>query len=121
MDLKVSFQEFQAALVAPVLDNLVSDVHGKISGDMLLSGKLPSLDLISDNTTVDKLHFTVNYTKVPYSLSGPVHLTSQGLSLPKDTLYDSRGHYAIVQGGLKYKHFRNISADEHELCEPAGA
>lgn len=111
MDLKVSFQEFQAALVAPFLDNLVSDVHGKISGDMLLSGKLPSLDLISDNTTVDKLHFTVNYTKVPYSLSGPVHLTSQGLSLPKDTLYDSRGHYAIVQGGLKYKHFRNISAD----------
>lgn len=111
VDLQVAFRDFEAALVAPFLNGLVSDVHGKISGDMLLSGTLPYLDLTSGNTSVNKLAFTVDYTKVPYSISGPVHLTTEGLYLPKDTLRDSRGHYAIVQGGLKYRHFQNIAVD----------
>ena len=111
VDLNVSFRDFEAALVAPFLTGLVSDVHGKISGDMLLSGTLPDLDLTSNNTMVDNLAFNIDYTRVPYSVSGPVHLTTGGLYLPKDTLRDSYGHYAIVQGGLKYEHFRNIAAD----------
>lgn len=111
LDIKVTFNRFQAAMVAPFLSGLVSDVHGGISGDMVLSGTLPYLDLTSDNTAVDKLHFTIDYTKVPYIVSGPVHLTTQGLYLPKDTLLDSRGHYAIVQGGLKYRHFQDIAVD----------
>ena len=111
VDMNVSFRDFEAALVAPFLNGLVSDVHGKISGDMLLSGTLPHLDLTSNNTNVNNLAFTIDYTRVPYSVSGPVHLTREGLFLPKDTVWDSYGHYAIVQGGLKYEHFRNISAD----------
>lgn len=111
LDLKATFNDFEAALVAPFLNGLVSDVHGKISGDMHLSGILPNLDLVSGNTAVDKLHFTVDYTKVPYVLSGPVHLTPEGLYLPKDTLRDSRGQHAIVQGGLKYRQFRNIETN----------
>lgn len=111
LDMKATFNDFEAALVAPFLNGLVSDVHGKISGDMHLSGILPNLDLVSGNTAVDQLHFTVDYIKVPYVLSGPVHLTPEGLYLPKDTLRDSRGHYAIVQGGLKYRQFRDIEAD----------
>lgn len=111
VDMNVSFRDFEAALAAPFLTGLVSDVHGKISGDMLLTGTLPDLDLTSDNTTVDNLTFTIDYTRVPYSVSGPVHLTPGGLSLPKDTLRDSYGHYAIVQGGLQYKHFRDIKAN----------
>ena len=111
VDMNVSFRDFEAALVAPFLTGLVSDVHGKISGDMSLSGTLPHLDLTSDNTMVDNLAFTIDYTRVPYSISGPVHLTTEGLYLPKDTLRDSYGHYAIVQGGLQYEHFRNIKAN----------
>ena len=75
LDLKATFKDFEAALVAPFLNGLVSDVHGKISGDMHLSGILPNLDLVSGNTAVDKLHFTVDYIKVPYVLSGPVSYT----------------------------------------------
>ena len=111
VDMNVSFRNFEAALVAPFLNGLVSDVHGKISGDMLLAGTLPDLVLTSDNTLVNNLNFTIDYTRVPYSISGPVHLTPGGLSLPKDTLRDSYGHYAIVQGGLRYNHFRDITAD----------
>ncbi|OQC58360.1 MAG: hypothetical protein BWX52_00283 [Bacteroidetes bacterium ADurb.Bin013] len=111
LDLKATFNHFEAAIAGPFLTGLVSDVHGKITGDMYLSGTLPYLDLVSDNTRVDKLNFTVDYTKVPYVLSGPVRLTREGLYLPKDTLLDAGGNYAIVQGGLKYRQFRDIRAD----------
>ncbi len=111
VDVQASFNKFQAALVAPFLQSLVTDVYGYISGDMHLSGKFPDLDLISSNTFVSDLNFTVDYTKVPYSLSGPVHLTQEGLFLPRDTLRDEAGRYALVKGGLQYKHFRDIQTD----------
>lgn len=111
VDLQASFDTFQAALVAPLLKSLVTDVYGHISGDMYLSGILPHLDLVSSNTYVSDLNFTIDYTKVPYSLSGPVHLTEEGLFLPRDTLKDASGRYAIVKGGLRYKHFRDIHTD----------
>lgn len=111
LDIQASFKDFEAALVAPLLNNLVTDVYGHISGDMLLTGTLPHLDLTSQNTRVDNLHFTIDYTKVPYALSGPVLLTREGLFLPRNTLRDAGGNYGIVKGGLHYKHFRDIEAD----------
>ncbi len=111
LQMNASFDRFQAVLVAPFLDGLVSNVGGTVSGDMLLKGVLPELDLTSENTTVDKLGFTIDYTRVPYVVSGPVQLTKNGLYLPQDTLRDSYGHTALAQGGLIYSHFRDIGVD----------
>ncbi len=111
LELRAGFNRFQASLVGPFLTGLVSGMNGYLSGDMLLAGNLPDLTLTSDNTFVNNLGFTIDFTRVPYKLNGPVKLSREGLYLPQDTLYDAHGHYAIAQGGLKYRHFRNIAAD----------
>lgn len=111
LELRAGFNRFQTSLAGPLLTGLVSGMNGYLSGDMLLAGNLPDLTLTSDNTCVNNLEFTIDFTRVPYKLNGPVRLTREGLYLPQDTLYDAHGHYAIVQGGLKYKHFRDIAAD----------
>lgn len=111
LQINAAFDKFQAVLVAPFLDGLVSDVGGTVSGNMLLEGQLPNLDLTSSNTVVDNLGFTIDYTRVPYVISGPVHLTENGVYLPQDTLRDAYGNSAIAQGGLLYKHFRDIGVD----------
>ena len=109
--LTAGFDRFQAALVGPMLSGLVSNVNGYISGNMLLQGTLPDLDLTSDNTSVQDLHFTVDYTRVPYTVNGPVRLTKEGLTLPNNTVTDSFGNVAMAQGGLTYRHFRDIGLD----------
>ena len=43
----------------------------------------PKIDLISENTRVDHVNFIIDYTKVPYSISGPVQLTMKDFIFPE--------------------------------------
>jgi hypothetical protein len=109
LDIKGVFENMQVSYFEPVFSGIVSNMNGTLSGELHLYGPVNKLLLTSDNTTVNDMGFTVDFTNVPYKLNGPVLLTEKGLNVNNATITDRFGNRGRVNGGLLYKNFRDIS------------
>ena len=111
LNLDASLQNFSLVYFEPFLRSLVSDLNGNVTGKMNLNGTIPNFSLTSNRIEANNLKFTVNYTKVPYTLNGIVVLNEEGFSVQNGILTDQNGNKGIVVGGMGYHHFRDISID----------
>jgi len=114
LDLDASLQNFSVAYFEPFLSSVVTELSGALTGNMKLSGNLPNLSLTNRPTQpvqANNIGFTVNFTKVPYLLNGPISLHENGFTAQNAVLTDRNGNRGIVTGGMKYRFFRDISLD----------
>lgn len=109
LDLQGKLDSLNVKYFEPVFSGILSDLKGSLSGDIRLSGPLSSLSLTSQNSVANKLGFTVDFTNVPYTVEGPLILNDQGLNVNNATITDRFGNKGRVNGGLKYKHFREMA------------
>ena len=95
-----------------IFESFLSDIYygskGSLSGDIVLSGPTNALDLTSDNTRLNDVSLTIDYTRVPYILNGPVSLTNRGVTFNNVDIRDRAGNRGVVTGGLEYKNFKNL-------------
>jgi len=95
-----------------IFESFLSDIYhsssGTLSGDLLLAGPLNALNLTSSNTRLNNMALTVDYTKVPYTLNGPVALTDKGVSFNNIEIKDRTGNSGRITGGLEYTNFKNL-------------
>ena len=112
LHLNSTLQNLSVAYFEPFLSKLVSNLKGTVSGTMTLNGALPNLSFTdSSHVAANNVAFTVNYTKVPYTLNGHVSLHENGFTVQNGRLSDSYGNKGIVNGGMKYQFFRDLSVD----------
>ncbi len=111
LHLAADLDDFSVAYFEPFLSDIITKSSGTLTGKLTLSGPLDKLNLNGEECNFDNLKFTVNYTQVPYTLSGSITLNENGLFAKKLTMTDRFGNKGRVSGGLNYRYFRNPNLD----------
>lgn len=111
INLNVALSEFTLTYLEPFINDILTDMSGTISGDIELIGTFDKLNLISYNTKFDNFTFTPVFTKVPYTLNGPLEMTENGISFLGLQVRDQNNNTAIIDGGLSHKFFKDYYLD----------
>ena len=94
---------------APFLESIFSEFGGALTGEVGLSGKLGNLHVNSKDLHVDDGLLTLDFTKVPYRMSGQLDLRDQGLFFKQVRLEDGQRGTGTVEGGLLFKDLKNLN------------
>lgn len=108
VDLNGKFDNMSVSYFEPFLSDIISKSSGGVTGDLRLQGPLKKLSLTSNNAVLNDVTFTINFTKVQYTLNGPVFVTENGLRANNVIIKDHFGNEGRVNGGLLYKYFYDL-------------
>ena len=97
--------------VKPLLTSVFSDIDGYLSGNIMLDGKLDSLNISSVDCRLDEGALTIDYTNVPYFADGTFHLDNQGVYFDEMNLRDNYDGTGSITGSINWDNFRNINFD----------
>ena len=111
LNLGAELEDLSVVYFEPFLSDIISKTGGTLSGNLKLSGPFDKLKLEGDNCTFSNFNFIVNYTNVPYTLSGPVTLDENGLFAKNLVIKDQFGNKGRVYGGLSYNYFKDPVLD----------
>ncbi|MBQ0024879.1 MAG: translocation/assembly module TamB domain-containing protein [Bacteroidales bacterium] len=104
----VSFDKFAVGFVEPLLEGIVSDVSGSLSGKVKVSGPLDKFIIKSEDGRINDLNFKLDFTGVPYTVDGPFSITEKNVRFNNMTLTDQYGKKGSVGGSIEYDRFNNI-------------
>lgn len=111
LDISANLDRLSVKYFEPFLSDIISESSGTLSGLLRLNGKMDKLVLSSSRGTLNDVGFTVNFTKVPYILSGPFSIEQSKLTVDNALLKDRGGNSGRVNGGLSFPFFGNITLD----------
>ncbi|MCR5709414.1 MAG: translocation/assembly module TamB domain-containing protein [Bacteroidales bacterium] len=94
--------------LGPMIDNLATGLTGSVSGRITGKGPLNKLSIDSEDARVNKMRFTLDYTKVQYEADGPLTLSDKGVTFNDIEIHDTEGGTGRLSGGVPYDHFRDI-------------
>lgn len=94
----------------PFTKNILSDVDGYATGNITLSGKFKSLDVVG-SAFVQDFNFGVDYLNTTFSITDSVFLDENGIYADNALITDSEGHTGRVSMKLNHKNFRNLTYD----------
>ena len=109
----LDLSKFNLSFFAPVLASVFSEFAGDLSGKIRASGTLDNIHLQSKNTYLENGRMTVDYTKVPYLVDGPVSVTDEGLMFNDVAVKDDKGGTGTISGGILFGGFKEIRLDTH--------
>jgi len=110
-DINLHLSDFELSVAKPFLQGLFSDISGKLSGDIVLTGPIDNLTIRSTDGHIDNANVVLDFTKVPYVIDGPFHLDEYGLYFDSVSLKDRRNGTGIINGKLTYDHFKDIGVN----------
>ncbi len=108
LNLSASLDNMSVSYFEPFLKDIISKSEGSITGDIALEGTLDKLNLTSHRAMLNDFSFIVDFTKVRYTLSGPVILTKDGINLNNVAIRDRFGNSGRIYGGLNYRYFEGL-------------
>ncbi len=108
VDGTLALRSFNIGYFEPVVSDILSSMSGSLSGDIAFRGPVSKLNIESSEAMIDAADFMLDFTKVPYSISGPVSITSRGISLHSLLLTDRYGAMGNVDGGISWKDFKDM-------------
>ncbi|MEJ7778509.1 MAG: translocation/assembly module TamB domain-containing protein [Daejeonella sp.] len=97
LDMNVMMNDNEVALFQPFLKTLVSDMNGKVSADLKVTGKITS-PKINGRLTLKDAGMTVNYLKTPYRISDDIEIENSVIKLSNLQLRDINNNEAIANG-----------------------
>ena len=103
----------EMAYAAPLLNSIFSQFGGSLSGEVALDGTLDKIHLSSRGLRVDDGILELDYTRVPYRLSGDLSLDDEGLHFRTMSLEDGLGGKGTVEGSILLGGFKNYALDTH--------
>lgn len=103
----IKFNNFDMKMIEPILSGILTSTSGRANVDLQLRGKgaLPSL---SGRVDVLNYNATVDYTRVAYSLSGPVEVKNNRFTLPSTPFKDNTGGGGMISAFFDSDHFKNL-------------
>lgn len=110
MDMDVSLHDLSINFLNPFLREFVSDLEGRATGEIRLTGSVLQPDL-SGKIDLARTQFRIKYLNTLYSLSGTLNLDNESLGFDNVALYDTLGNKAMLQGGLTHERLRNFGVD----------
>lgn len=111
LDINSTLNDLSMTYFEPILSSVITNTSGSIKGKIRLYGPTDNLTLVGNDCSFDNFKFTLDYTKVPYTLNGPIEITENGIKLKNNVITDDYNGKAIASGGVTYKNFKNLKLD----------
>jgi len=110
LDLTMSFNRFKIKAIESFFSDMVSDVEGMASGELVLKGSLDK-PVLTGYVDTHRSAMRINYLNTKYSFSNVIKFEPDGINFDNLVIYDTLGNSANVDGSLKYKYFKNAQFD----------
>ncbi len=111
LDLSAKLNDFSLGFVTPFVKGVFSEVSGRVSGDMAVSGPVDNLSVRSYNPVLNAGRLRIAYTNVAYNASGPFHINDYGIYFDDITLTDDGGNKGRLGGKIGYNHLHDLYLD----------
>ena len=98
---------------APLLAGIFDRFEGALDGKVKVDGTLDKLQIGSEGMQIVDGILGVEFTQVPYHVSGPVSVDTEGLHFQNVTLADGAEGKGTVSGGLLFGGFKDMRLDTH--------
>ncbi len=98
---------------APLLAGIFDRFEGALDGKVKVDGTLDKLQIGSEGMQIVDGILGVEFTQVPYHVSGPVSIDTEGLHFQNVTIADSSEGKGTVSGGLLFGGFKDMRLDTH--------
>ena len=111
LDLKADLDDMETSYFSPLLASVFSEIGGKVSGKVTVSGKTNDLSVSSEDTRFNDVLLRVAYTNVPYYADGPFKLDNSGLHLDGIAVRDRFDGTGTISGGILFNHMKDFRMD----------
>ena len=111
----LELDRFELGYAEHFLNTIFHEFTGFLSGHIKLDGKTSQLSLSSENLRLEEGRLTLDFTRVPYHVDGPLSLDKKGLNFDRLTVTDGEGGTGTVTGGiaLNLSHLDDIRMNTH--------
>ncbi|MCF0178473.1 MAG: translocation/assembly module TamB domain-containing protein, partial [Bacteroidales bacterium] len=104
-------KQFEVGLLGPILQSVVTDVSGGISGRIMLDKTPEAMSITSRDCAINNLGATLDFTRASYILDGPIDIDSEGVHFRDVTIKDHFDNSGRVTGGVYFNNFKQITLD----------
>ena len=102
----------------PLLNEVFSNLHGYVSGELVAEGPIDNLKWESFNTRLEEGGLKVDYTNVPYFVDGSFRFNDTGIYFDDVKGRDRYDGTATITGGIKWDNkFNDIFYDINIKCK----
>lgn len=110
LDFKIDITRLPFMLVEPFVSEYLSDINGKISGEITIKGSTEKPDIRAGLKFV-RAGFKANYTQTYYSFTDSLFIEEGNIRFKKMKLNAGRNSFAWVSGDISHKDFDDIKLD----------
>lgn len=110
LDFKIDATMFPFKVVQPFLSDYLTDLNGKISGDVTITGSAKKPNIKAGLKFV-KAGFKAIYTQTYYSFTDSLFIERGNIRFKKMKLNAGKNSYALVSGDISHDHFKDIKLD----------
>ena len=104
---------FDMGYAAPFLEGIFNRFGGGLDGIVHVDGTLDKLKITSEDLQIVDGILGIDFTQVPYRISGPVSLDTEGLHFNNVTIADGSDGKGSVNGALLFGGFKDFRIDTH--------
>ena len=108
MNFKISLQKTGLSAFARYAEGIISDVRGKASGDLFLTGNFKK-PILTGKLRLQQTSFLFDYLNTRYSLSDEIEFTERYFKFNNITVNDENGNQAKVDGFVYHKNLSDFS------------
>ncbi|MFM7901917.1 MAG: translocation/assembly module TamB domain-containing protein, partial [Bacteroidota bacterium] len=108
MDFKISLQKTGLAAFSRYAEGIISDLRGKATGELRLSGNFKK-PLLTGKVRLLQTSFLFDYLNTRYSLSDEVEFTDRYFRINNLTVNDENGNQAKVDGYVYHNHLSDFN------------
>lgn len=98
---------------SPLLAGIFDRFEGALDGTVKVDGTLDKLQIGSEGMQIVDGILGVEFTQVPYHISGPVSVDTEGLHFQNVGIADESDGKGTVSGGLLFGGFKDMRLDTH--------
>ena len=113
VDIRAGFDRLNLAYASPLMEGIFSDFKGFLNGTVTVGGALDRLHIASQGTEIADGLLVVDFTQVPYYVSGPVSIDTNGLTFRNVNIRDRYEGTGKVTGGILFGGFKDMRMDTH--------
>ncbi|MBR0171009.1 MAG: translocation/assembly module TamB domain-containing protein [Bacteroidales bacterium] len=107
VNFNVDFNQFELALVAPLLSSFTSRFEGRLHGNFDISGTIDR-PLILGEAYVEEGALKVDVTNVTYTFDDSIRFNNNQITLKNFEIKDPNGNIATVNGKIHYNDLKNV-------------
>ena len=111
LDITADFDGMEVGYLSPALKSVFSEMGGKMSGKVRLTGTTDRISLAGQGTRFDNVMLRVGFTNVPYYATGDFHVSDSGVTFNDIAVKDRYDGKGTLTGGILFNHLKDIHMD----------